>query len=106
MPNTVGSGQLLWVLNQYLPTFVGASWLASSELAYYAAAHRVVFGLGSWLNDLNAGRDPGYIAFGIGALVMAFTLFQWYGNGDVEIPSASPDVPPPRISAASAVSSK
>jgi dihydrofolate reductase len=29
-------------------------------------------------------------------------LFQWYGNGDVEIPSASPDVPPPRISAASA----
>src|SRR5919106_6424229 len=29
-------------------------------------------------------------------------LFQWYGNGDVELPSASPDVPPPRISAASA----
>jgi dihydrofolate reductase len=29
-------------------------------------------------------------------------LFQWYGNGDVEIPSASPDVPPIRISAASA----
>lgn len=29
-------------------------------------------------------------------------LFQWYGNGDVEIPSASADVPPPRISAASA----
>jgi O-antigen/teichoic acid export membrane protein len=45
----VGSGQLLWVLNQYLPTFVVASWLASSELAYYAAAHRVVFGLGSFV---------------------------------------------------------
>jgi hypothetical protein len=29
-------------------------------------------------------------------------LFQWYGNGDVEIPSASRDVPAPRISAASA----
>jgi hypothetical protein len=29
-------------------------------------------------------------------------LFQWYGNGDVEIPSASPTVPPNRISAASA----
>jgi dihydrofolate reductase len=29
-------------------------------------------------------------------------LFRWYGNGDVEIPSASPTVPPPRISAASA----
>ena len=29
-------------------------------------------------------------------------LFQWYANGDVEIASASPDVPPPRISAASA----
>ncbi|MEU3713307.1 dihydrofolate reductase family protein [Streptomyces catenulae] len=29
-------------------------------------------------------------------------LFQWYGNGDVEIPSASPDVPPFHVSAASA----
>jgi dihydrofolate reductase len=29
-------------------------------------------------------------------------LFQWYGNGDVELPSASPTVPPNRISAASA----
>ncbi|TCP54117.1 dihydrofolate reductase [Tamaricihabitans halophyticus] len=29
-------------------------------------------------------------------------LFQWYGNGDVELPSASPDVPAPQISAASA----
>ncbi len=29
-------------------------------------------------------------------------LFQWYGNGDVELPSASPDVQPIRISAASA----
>jgi dihydrofolate reductase len=29
-------------------------------------------------------------------------LFQWYGNGDVELPSASPNVPPIRISAASA----
>jgi dihydrofolate reductase len=29
-------------------------------------------------------------------------LFQWYGNGDVEIPSASPRVPSVRVSAASA----
>jgi dihydrofolate reductase len=29
-------------------------------------------------------------------------LFQWYGNGEVEIPSASPDVPAIRLSAASA----
>lgn len=29
-------------------------------------------------------------------------LFQWYGNGDVEIATASPDVPPLRVSAASA----
>jgi dihydrofolate reductase len=29
-------------------------------------------------------------------------LFQWYGNGDVEIPTASPDVPPFRVSARSA----
>ncbi|MFD8492646.1 dihydrofolate reductase family protein [Amycolatopsis sp. NPDC059657] len=29
-------------------------------------------------------------------------LFQWYGNGDVEIPSESPSVPASRVSAASA----
>ena len=29
-------------------------------------------------------------------------LFQWYGNGDVEIPNASPTVPSIRVSAASA----
>jgi dihydrofolate reductase len=29
-------------------------------------------------------------------------LFQWYGNGEVEIPTASPDVPPLRLSATSA----
>lgn len=29
-------------------------------------------------------------------------LFRWYGNGDVEIPTASPNVPPMRLSAASA----
>lgn len=29
-------------------------------------------------------------------------LFQWYGNGEVKIPTASPDVPPLRLSAASA----
>jgi dihydrofolate reductase len=29
-------------------------------------------------------------------------LFQWYGNGDVEVPTASPDVPPMRLSTASA----
>ncbi|SDW75193.1 Dihydrofolate reductase [Amycolatopsis xylanica] len=29
-------------------------------------------------------------------------LFQWYGNGDVEIPSDSPNVPASRVSAASA----
>src|SRR5689334_17820692 len=29
-------------------------------------------------------------------------LFQWYGNGEVEIPSGSPRVPPNHVSAASA----
>jgi dihydrofolate reductase len=29
-------------------------------------------------------------------------LFQWYGNGDVEVPTASPDVPPLRLAATSA----
>ncbi|WP_061291071.1 dihydrofolate reductase family protein [Herbidospora cretacea] len=29
-------------------------------------------------------------------------LFQWYGNGDVEVPGASPNVPPLRLTEASA----
>jgi len=45
----VGAGQLLWVLNQYLPTFAIAWWLGGNELAYFGAAHRVVFGLGSFV---------------------------------------------------------
>lgn len=45
----VGAGQLLWVVNQYLPTFAVAAWLAGPELAYYGAAHRIVFGLGSFV---------------------------------------------------------
>ena len=45
----VGAGQLLWVLNQYLPTLAIAWWLAGDELAYFAAAHRIVFGLGSFV---------------------------------------------------------
>jgi O-antigen/teichoic acid export membrane protein len=45
----VGVGQLLWALNQYLPTFAIAWWLGGRELAYFGAAHRVVFGLGSFI---------------------------------------------------------
>ncbi|MCA9510918.1 MAG: oligosaccharide flippase family protein [Myxococcota bacterium] len=45
----VGAGQLLWALNQYLPTFAMAWWWPQSELAYYAAGHRIVFSLGSFI---------------------------------------------------------
>jgi len=45
----VGAGQFLWILNQYLPTFVLAGALAASEVAFYGAAHRIVFGLGSFV---------------------------------------------------------
>jgi O-antigen/teichoic acid export membrane protein len=45
----VGGGQLLWALNQYLPTFALAAWTTSSEVAFYGAAHRVVFSLSSFI---------------------------------------------------------
>jgi O-antigen/teichoic acid export membrane protein len=45
----VGGGQLLWALNQYLPTFALAALTAGSEVAYYGAAHRIVFSLSSFI---------------------------------------------------------
>jgi len=45
----VGVGQWLWVFNQYLPIFALAWWFSPSDLGYFAAAHRVVFGLGSFV---------------------------------------------------------
>jgi dihydrofolate reductase len=64
------------------------SWPAKGRHARHTADHRATMSL------------DGYIA---GPEESGFDLlFQWYGNCEVEIPSASPDVPPPRISAASA----
>lgn len=40
------------------------------------------YGLGSWLNDLKAGRDEssGPLIFFVGALFVAYMLFGWFGN--------------------------
>lgn len=45
----VGLGQLLWALNQYLPTLALAAWTAGAEVAYYGAGHRIVFSLSSFI---------------------------------------------------------
>jgi len=45
----VGAGQLLWALNQYVPTFAMAWYWSQSDVAYYGAAHRIVFSLGSFI---------------------------------------------------------
>jgi len=45
----VGLGQLLWALNQYLPTLALAAGTAGVEVAYYGASHRVVFSLSSFV---------------------------------------------------------
>ncbi|MBA1274756.1 cytochrome c oxidase subunit 3 [Stutzerimonas azotifigens] len=41
-----------------------------------------VFGLGSWLNDLKAGRDEsnGPMIFFIGALLIAYMMYGWFGS--------------------------
>jgi len=40
-----------------------------------------VFGLGSWFNDLKAGRDEisGPVIFFVGALLIAYMMFGWFG---------------------------
>jgi cytochrome c oxidase subunit 3 len=40
-----------------------------------------VFGLGSWFNDLKAGRDEisGPLIFFVGALLIAYMMFGWFG---------------------------
>lgn len=58
----VGAGQWLWVLNQYLPIFALAWWLDSRDLGYFAAAHRVVFGLGSFIFLYFFTLYPGLVA--------------------------------------------
>ena len=45
----VGTGQALWAANQYLPTLAVALWLGEREVAFYGAAHRIVFALGSFV---------------------------------------------------------
>ena len=41
-----------------------------------------VFGMGSWFNDLSAGRDSsnGPLVLFVGALILAWMLFGWFGN--------------------------
>ncbi|PAU64899.1 cytochrome c oxidase subunit 3 [Pseudomonas sp. PIC25] len=41
-----------------------------------------VYGLGTWFNDLKAGRDEsnGPLIFFIGGLLVAYMLFGWFGN--------------------------
>ena len=45
----VGVEQLLWALNQYLPTVLVALLLDSSDLAWFGGAHRIVLALGSFV---------------------------------------------------------
>ena len=43
-------------------------------------AFLLVFGLGSWLNDLKAGSEPGTGVFYLGLGVMSLTLFAWFAK--------------------------
>ncbi len=45
----VGVSQLMWAVNQFGPTLVVASLLASDAVAYFGAAHRILLSLGSFV---------------------------------------------------------
>ena len=61
--------------NYYVPA--QSKWPIVGTLALLTT----VFGLGSWFNDLKAGRDEisGPIIFFIGALLIAYMMFGWFG---------------------------
>jgi O-antigen/teichoic acid export membrane protein len=44
----VGVSQLLWALNQYLPTLLIALLLSAGAVAFYGASHRIVMSLGTF----------------------------------------------------------
>jgi O-antigen/teichoic acid export membrane protein len=45
----VGASQLMWAVNQLGPTLLVASLLGSDDIAFFGAAHRIVFSLGSFV---------------------------------------------------------
>jgi cytochrome c oxidase subunit 3 len=45
-----------------------------------AGAFLLVFGLGSWLNDLKAGHEPGMQVFYLGAAMLVLVLFFWFAK--------------------------
>lgn len=51
----VGLGQIVWALNQYLPTLLVAYLLGREEIAWFGAAHRIVISLATfaWLYHFN-----------------------------------------------------
>ena len=61
--------------NYYVPA--QSKWPIVGTLALLTT----VFGLGSWFNDLKAGRDEisGPIIFFVGALLIAYMMFGWFG---------------------------
>ncbi|MAE96176.1 MAG: hypothetical protein CL910_16095 [Deltaproteobacteria bacterium] len=71
----VGVEQLVWALNQYLPTVLVAVLLGGADLAWFGGAHRLVLSLGSfvWLYHFNLyptlARSTGDGGEAVGALV-------------------------------------
>ncbi len=61
--------------NYYVPA--QSKWPIVATLALLTT----VFGLGSWFNDLKAGRDEisGPVIFFVGALLIAYMMFGWFG---------------------------
>jgi cytochrome c oxidase subunit 3 len=45
-----------------------------------AGTFLLVFGLGSWLNDLKAGNEPGVTIFYLGVAITTLVLFAWFSK--------------------------
>lgn len=52
---SVGASQVVWALNQYLPTVLVALLLGGADIAWFGGAHRIVLSLGTfvWLYHFN-----------------------------------------------------
>jgi O-antigen/teichoic acid export membrane protein len=84
----VGASQLVWAVNQYLPTALVAGLLGGAEIAWFGGAHRIVLSLGTfvWLYHFNlfpslaraTARTDGTFSTLVGP---SFRVTAWLGIG-------------------------
>jgi len=84
----VGTAQIVWALNQYLPTMLVAGLVGGADIAWFGGAHRIVLSLGTfvWIYHFNLyptlARRIGRSRSSVGALVgPSMHVTAWCGIG-------------------------